>query len=81
MNERIQPLNRMGPGQSARVVRLEVAGELRRRLLDLGLIEGTRVRCLHRAPCGDPAAYDIRGAVIALRDRDSAGILAAPLPR
>ena len=48
---------------------------VRRRLLELGLVAGTRVRCLGRSPLGDPSAYEIRGAVIALRDRDSAGVL------
>ena len=54
------------------------------RLLDLGLIPGTRVVCQGHSPAGDPAAYLIRGAVIALRARDAAGITlecdAAALP-
>ena len=33
------------------------------------------MECLGRSPGGDPAAYLIRGAVIALRDRDSRGVL------
>ncbi len=47
-------------------------GMIRRRLLDLGMIPGTRVECLQKSPAGDPAAYLIRGAVIALRCEDSA---------
>jgi ferrous iron transport protein A len=47
---------------------------MRRRLLDMGLIEGTRVECLQKSPAGDPVAYFVRGAVIALRSEDSAGI-------
>jgi ferrous iron transport protein A len=45
-----------------------------RRLRDLGLIEGTLVSCAFRAPSGDPTAYLIRGALIAIRDSDAAGI-------
>ena len=45
-----------------------------RRLLDLGLVPGTRVACVARSPTGDPAAYRVRGAVIALRGGDAAGI-------
>lgn len=48
---------------------------MRRRLRELGLVEGTAVTCLGRSPLGDPAAYGILGAVIALRDRDAAGVL------
>jgi ferrous iron transport protein A len=39
----------------------------RRRLLDLGLIPGTVVEAIGKSPAGDPVAYRIRGAVIALR--------------
>lgn len=46
-----------------------------RRLLDMGLIEGTRISCLQKSPAGDPVAYLIRGAVIALRSEDSSQIL------
>ena len=43
---------------------------IRRRLLDLGLIPGTRVQCLQKSPFGDPTAFLIRGTVIALRGQD-----------
>lgn len=62
-------------GQCATVTALKAVGGMRRRLLDIGLIEGTRVECVGRSPGGDPAAYLIRGAVIAIRDCDSADIL------
>lgn len=74
MNQMIH-LNDLVPGQRAKVLRLDVAGGMRRRLLDLGLVENTAVECLGRSPGGDPAAYLIRGAVIALRDSDSRDIL------
>ena len=67
--------NELAPGGVGRVAGLETEGAMRRRLLELGLVAGTRVRCLGRSPLGDPSAYEIRGAVIALRDRDSAGVL------
>ena len=53
----------------------QIDGSMRRRLQDLGLIEGTRVECLQRSPSGDPTAYLIRGAVIALREEDSSKII------
>lgn len=63
------------PGGSAVVVRLCACGNMRRRLLDLGLVEGARVECLGRSPLGDPSAYLIRGAVIAIRSEDSRKII------
>ena len=64
-------LNSLRVGQSARVSHIEAEPAMRRRLLDIGLIPGTRVTC---TAAGDPAAYLIRGAVIALRGRDAGGV-------
>lgn len=63
------------PGQTARVSRLLHAGAMRRRLQDIGLTPGTPVTCLGRSPGGDPAAYQIRRAVVAIRRQDSALVL------
>ena len=67
-------LNTLRVGQSARVARVEAEPAMRRRLLELGLVPGTRVTCTAVSPAGDPAAYAVRGAVIALRRRDAAGV-------
>lgn len=66
------PLSRLRPGERAVVQSLENRGLIRRRLRDIGLVENTPVECLGKSPLGDPAAYLIRGAVIALRREDSA---------
>ncbi len=50
--------------------RIELVGSMRRRLLDLGLTPDTKVECVGKSPLGDPKAYLIRGAVIALRQKD-----------
>lgn len=62
-------------GDRARVTELQVQNGMRRRLLDLGLTPGTQVECELKSPSGDPAAYRIRGALIALRRRDAALVL------
>lgn len=71
----IKPLYELGLGERAEVRALLVSGPMRRRLQDIGLIEGTEVECLQKSPSGDPTAYLIRGAVIALRSEDAAQIL------
>ncbi len=68
-------LSQLMPGQSAVVKYLKTAGPMRQRLLDLGLTERTRVLCLGKSPFGDPAAYLIRGAVIAIRNTDARRIV------
>jgi DtxR family Mn-dependent transcriptional regulator len=50
-------------------------GAERRRLLDLGVVPGTRIRCEFTSPFGTPRSYDIRGALIALRDNQADRIL------
>ena len=63
------------PGQSAVVKKLLTQGVMRRRLIDIGLTENTCVRCVGRSPFGDPSAYMIRGAVIAIRREDAGEII------
>lgn len=75
MSETAYPLTNLPEGESATVKTLCLSGNMRRRLLDMGLVEGTRVSCLYKSPAGDPIAYLIRGAVIALRSEDSATVL------
>ena len=61
-------------GEWARVISVSSRGQIAQRLLDLGFVEGMRVKRLFAAPSGDPAAYLICGAAIALRASDSSGI-------
>ncbi|MCL1903357.1 MAG: ferrous iron transport protein A [Oscillospiraceae bacterium] len=71
----IKNLTNMCVGESAQVALLLNKGSIRTRLEDLGLIPGTRIHCIHKSPYGDPVAYEIRGAVIALRSDDAKGVL------
>lgn len=73
--EDMQPLCNLKVGQSALVKGLISTGSMRRRLQDIGLIEGTHVECLQKSPAGDPVAFLIRGAVIALRNEDSRNVI------
>ena len=72
-------LNTLCPGESAFVKELNSSGALRRRLLDMGLVEGTEVECVFHSPAGDPTAYQFRGALIALRREDASQVLVRPL--
>lgn len=74
MSEMIQ-LTDLKKGQKAVISELAVFDDMRRRLQDIGLIEGTVVECVGKSPLGDPCAYYIRGAVIALRSEDSGRVM------
>jgi len=60
-------LDQLPLGETATVVNLTCQGIARRRMMDLGLLPGVRVTAELQSPLGDPAAYRIRDAVIALR--------------
>lgn len=58
-------------GEKGIVTGLTSEKAMKMRLRDIGLVEGTEVECLGKSPLGDPAAFLIRGAVIALRGEDA----------
>ena len=64
-----QRLNNLQPGETAEVIALsrKCRGAERRRFMDLGILPGTKIKAEMRSPSGDPTAYIIRDALIALR--------------
>ena len=62
-------------GESATVREILQSCPIRRRLYDVGLIEGTEFKCLFQSAGRDMKAYLIRGAVIAVRNPDCALVL------
>lgn len=73
MEEKL-PLHQLQANGRATVEGLTLCGAMARRAGDLGLMEGTSITCVHQSPSGDPRAYLIRGAVIALRNEDASQI-------
>lgn len=72
---KICTLDELCVGERAVVSALDTKGAMRRRLLDIGLCQGARVECVGRSPLGDPSAYLVRGAVIAIRAADCRGVI------
>lgn len=68
-----QRLTHLPLGEEATVCGLSPAcrGAMRRRLMDLGFVPGSRISVDMPSPLGNPTAYIVRGAAIALR-RDQA---------
>ncbi|MBQ8434660.1 MAG: ferrous iron transport protein A [Oscillospiraceae bacterium] len=75
MSDFIYPLSRLRQNEAGIVVSLHSSGTLRRRFQDIGIIEGTKISCIGKSPFGDPKAYIIKGAVIALRNTDAVKIM------
>ena len=72
-NVSAERLSDLAPGESATVSDISALcrGRERRRLLDLGVVPGTVVQAAFRNPNGDPAAFRVRGALLALRREQS----------
>lgn len=68
-------LNDLKLGAKGMVKKLNIFGKQKQRLLDIGLTEGTVIESVLRSPSGDPTAYYIRGALIAIRNEDSCNIM------
>jgi ferrous iron transport protein A len=68
-------LDALRQGKAATVSSLMASGAERRRLMDIGLTPGTTVKSLFTSCFGDPTAYLIQGAVIALRREDAHTVL------
>lgn len=60
------PLNKDGIIQE-----LKCEGNIRRRLLDMGLVKGTKITPVLVSPSKDPRAFEVRGTIIAIRKEDA----------
>jgi len=64
-------LNELKINETGFIKDLNCADGVKRRLLDLGLIKGTKITPVFVSPSGDPTAFEIRGSVIAIRVEDT----------
>ncbi len=65
------PLRQLTTGKKATVVHVSAKGELGRRIRDMGLIPGTEVEIVGRAPLRDPVALRLFGVTLALRNKEA----------
>ncbi len=61
------PLCELELGEEARIAEWDARDATGRRLLDLGLVPGTPVTLIRRAPLGDPSVYELCGYQLCLR--------------
>ena len=68
-------LDKIKPGETVRIERLNSEGAIRRRLLDLGLTPKTRILVRKVAPLGDPMELYLRGYELTIRAEDARKII------
>jgi len=64
---KVHPLTRLQVGGAATVAEINVPAEQRGRILEMGLLVGTRVQLVRFAPMGDPVEIKLRGYHLTLR--------------
>ena len=67
-------LNEVKVGEGARIVRINGAGPVKRRVMDMGLTKGTEVAVRKIAPLGDPIELTVRGYELSIRKDEAAAI-------
>lgn len=78
MNKNILTLDKISVGDKAKIVKINSDIEIKRRLLDLGIIPNSIIKSEFKSPFNDPVAYLIRGTTIALREEDAKNIVVEP---
>ncbi len=64
-------LSKLQPHTQAEVKRIEAKGDLRKRLLDMGIVPGCRLQVIKLAPLGDPIEVKVRGYHLSLRKEEA----------
>ena len=63
----IKKLKDMKPGEECTIVTLHGSGNIKHRLIDMGLVKGTKIHVVKFAPLGDPVEIKVKGFELALR--------------
>ena len=74
----LKTLNDLVDGQTGKIGSYKQTRGASRRLMELGLMPGVRVRFIKSAPLGDPIAVDVEGRQLSLRREDAAQIYVQP---
>ncbi|MGL4402845.1 MAG: FeoA family protein [Fusobacteriaceae bacterium] len=67
-------LTELNRGECARIGKIGKIGELKKRLIDMGINAGQIIKLERNAPLGDPQEYRIKGNSIAIRKKDAENI-------
>lgn len=68
-------LNELDINSVGKIKEISCHSNIKRRLLDLGIIPSTYVTPVFKSTGGDPVAYEIRGTILAIRNQDAKNIL------
>ena len=78
LHQGLRTLDQLPIGESAVVHHVGGSRRVTRRLMEMGLLPGTRIETIRRAPLGDPLKIRLRGYLLSLRLADASRIALAP---
>lgn len=67
----IKKLKDMKPGESGLIVTLHGSGNVKHRLIDMGLVHGAKIHVMKFAPLGDPVEIKVKNFELALRNSEA----------
>ena len=70
----MKTLREVGIGETARVLRLNGEGAVKRRIMDMGITKGAEIYVRKVAPLGDPMEVTVRGYELSVRKEDAGNI-------
>lgn len=72
-SRKYEPLSALEIGESAEVMAISpnCRGQQRRRLMDMGIVPGSRVSAVIKSASGDPTGYRVLGTTVGIRTREA----------
>lgn len=64
-------LDKLYPGQTAIITKINGHGAIRRRLMEMGIIPDAVIKMIRHAPLGDPLEFKLKGCLLSLRKEEA----------
>jgi len=72
---KMKRLDQMGPGEKGIITAVSPCGNLRSRMMEMGLVKGTELKVVRLAPSGDPVEVLLKGYSLALRKKEAVNVV------
>ncbi len=71
MEEGQIPLTHLKKGQNAKIIHVRGSGPIKRRMMDMGMVPGSEINLIRKAPFGDPIEFRVKGYSLSLRKEEA----------
>ena len=68
-------LDHLKVGEEGKISKIETNSRIKKRLLELGLVPGEKVKLERIAPLGDPIEIFVKGFHLSLRKEEASGVM------